>query len=542
MNLNLPKLILLLLLLNCCSCSYNKSKPFIDELKLQTYVEQFNADDEELYSNITNEEAYDFLKNNIPLFECPDIDFERTYYFRWWTYRKHIKHTDDGYVITEFLPDVDWSGKHNTISCPAAHHYYEGRWLHNFKFLDDYSYFWFRKGGEPRLYSFWVADAMYNRYLVSLDSKPLLDLLPDLIENYKAWETGWDWYGHHIGKRNNGLFYTLDDRDGGELSVGGHGFRPSLNSYMFGDAIAISKIAKMAGKPDIEKKFLNKAVKIKTLVQNKLWDKESTFFKVLPAPMVEKEIEEVSKVLSDARELYGYTPWYFNMPDKGYEIAWKHLMDKDGFYAPYGPTYLEQRHPKFEISYQGHECLWNGPSWPLATCNVLTSLANLLNNYDQKIINEEDYFELLKIYTNSHKLKRDDGKVVPWIDENLNPYTGDWIARTRLKSWKNGTWSKEKGGKERGKDYNHSTYNDLIITGLMGLRPRNDNIIEINPLIPKDMWDYFCLDNVLYHNKILTLVWDKYGDKYNRGKGFMLFVDGKLMAHKETIEKIKLSY
>jgi hypothetical protein len=173
---------------------------------------------------------------------------------------------------------------------------------------------------------------------------------------------------------------------------------------------------------------------------------------------------------------------------------------------------------------------------------VLTSLANLLNNYDQNIINEEDYFELLKIYTNSHKLKRDDGKVVPWIDENLNPYTGDWIARTRLKSWKNGTWSKEKGGKERGKDYNHSTYNDLIITGLMGLRPRNDNIIEINPLIPKNMWDYFCLDNVLYHNKILTLVWDKYGDKYNRGKGFMLFIDGELMSQKQTIGKIKFSY
>jgi len=55
--------------LNCSSCSYDKPKPFIDELKLQTYVEQFNADDEELYSNIPNEEAYDFLKNNIPLFE-----------------------------------------------------------------------------------------------------------------------------------------------------------------------------------------------------------------------------------------------------------------------------------------------------------------------------------------------------------------------------------------------------------------------------------------------------------------------------------------
>jgi hypothetical protein len=56
------------------------------------------------------------------------------------------------------------------------------------------------------------------------------------------------------------------------------------------------------------------------------------------------------------------------------------------------------------------------------------------------------------------------------------------------------------------------------------------------------MWDYFCLYNVLYHNKILTLVWDKHGDKYNRGKGFMLFVDSKIMAHKETIQKIKISY
>ena len=42
------------------------------------------------------------------------------------------------FVITEFLPTVPWSGKHNTISCPAGHHYYEGRWLHDPQFLDDY--------------------------------------------------------------------------------------------------------------------------------------------------------------------------------------------------------------------------------------------------------------------------------------------------------------------------------------------------------------------------------------------------------------------
>ena len=91
------------------------------------------------------------------------------------------------------------------------------------------------------------------------------------------------------------------------------------------------------------------------------------------------------------------------------------------------------------------------------------------------------------------------------------------------------------------KDYNHSTYNDLIITGLMGLRPRSDDIVEINPLIPVEKWDYFCLDNVLYHRKILTIVWDKTGKKYNRGKGFMVYVDNKLRIHNDKIKKISFN-
>ena len=98
-------------------------------------------------------------KDNIPLLDCPDKDIEETYYFRWWTFRKHIKQTPDGFVITEFLPTVGWAGKHNTISCAAGHHLHEGRWLHDPKYLDDYSTFWFRKGGAVRSYSFWAADS-----------------------------------------------------------------------------------------------------------------------------------------------------------------------------------------------------------------------------------------------------------------------------------------------------------------------------------------------------------------------------------------------
>ncbi|MHC4633370.1 MAG: MGH1-like glycoside hydrolase domain-containing protein, partial [Planctomycetota bacterium] len=185
---------------------------------------------------------------------------------------------------------------------------------------------------------------------------------------------------------------------------------------------------------------------------------------------------------------------------------------------------------------------WNGPSWPFATTQVLVGLANLLNNYKQNAISKADYFETLKIYTKSHQLKREDGRVVPWIDENLNPYTGDWLSRTRLKSWKNGTWDAGKGGKERGKDYNHSSYCDLIISGLVGLRPRSDDIIEFNPLVGADTWDWFCLDNVLYHGRIITILWDKTGKKYKKGKGLRVLANGKEIAQSETIGRVTGRY
>jgi len=488
------------------------------------YIETFNENDEELYvQHIPNEKAWEFLKGNVPLFECPDKDFERTYYFRWWTYRKHIKLTPDGFVITEFLPKVGWSGKHNTINCPAGHHFYEGRWLHNRKYLDDYAVFWFRKGGSVRSYSFWAADAMWARYLVTADKEHVTDLLGDLVNNYKEWEK----------KRlePDGLFWQIDDRDGMEVSIGGSGKRATINSYMYGDAVAIAKIAGLTGKKELATNYQAKAAKIKRLVLDKLWDRKERFFKTLPRK---------ADNLVDVRELLGYVPWYFNLPDKGkgYEEAWKQLMDPKGFYAAFGPTTAEQRHPRFAVSYKGHECQWNGPSWPFATTQVLVGLANLLNNYKQDAISKADYFETLQIYTKSHQLKREDGRVVPWIDENLNPYTGDWIARTRLKTWKDGTWDPRKGGKERGKDYNHSSYCDLIISGLVGLRPRPDDVVEVNPLVDADTWDWFCLDNVLYHGRIITIIWDKSGKKYHKGKGLRVFVNGKEIAQSETIDRV----
>lgn len=488
----------------------------------QNYTDSFNKSDSELYLGyVPNANAWEFLKDNIPLLDCPDEDIQRTYYFRWWTYRKHIKKTPAGFIVDEFLPNVSWAGKYNSISCAAGHHFYEGRWLHNPQFIDDYAKFWFRGGGNPRGYSFWAADSIWARYLVTGDQKLPLDLLPDLIRNYEAWENE---------KRDaNGLFWQVDDRDGMEVSIGGSGYRATINSYQFGDARAIARIAALAGKLEVMATYRDKALAIKKLVQENLWDKKAEFFKVLPRGENTK--------LAEVREQHGFTPWYFNLPDPQYTVAWKQLMDPHGFSAPFGLTTAERRHPNYQISYKDHECQWNGPSWPYATSVTLTSLANLLNGPRQSVIGAKAYFETLKIYSKAQQLTLPDGRMVPWIDENLNPDTGDWISRTRLKIWQGGTWDAGKGGVERGKDYNHSTYCDLVISGLIGLRPRADEMVEVNPLVPEE-WQWFCLDRIRYHGRWLTIFWDKTGKHYAKGQGLRILADGKEIAKSSTIRRV----
>ena len=505
-------------------------KPAAGVLKPETfaqYVEAFNRNDNEIYRSFyPNSAAWSFLKDNIPLFDCPDKEFEEIYYFRWWTYRKHIKQTPDGFIVDEFLPNVGWAGKYNSINCAAGHHIYEGRWLNDPKYLDDYSLFWFRKGGEPRRYSFWAAASVWARTMVTGDPELAKALLPDLITNYEVWESS--------QRDANGLFWQDDGRDGMEVSISGtitpEGYRATINTYQYGDALAIAEIAARAGQKEVADRFRAKAAEIRRLTQEKLWDGKAQFFKVLP--------RKENASLSDARELHGFTPWYFNLPDADKSVAWKQLMDPRGFFAPFGPTTAEQRHPKFSLSYEGHECQWNGPGWPFSTAVTLTALANLLNNYQQDFIGKNDYFDLLRTYARAQHRKLDDGRVVPWIDENLNPTNGDWISRTRLKSWSNGTWDAGKGGEERGKDYNHSTFCDLVISGLVGLRPRADETVEVNPLLPGGSWDYFCLDHIRYHGLWLTILYDKTGGHYHKGSGLHVLADGKEVAAAKTLTRV----
>ncbi len=474
------------------------------------YVDYFNTmEDENLKFVVPNDKAWSWMESNIPFFECPQQNFEEIYYFRWWSIRKHIINTPQGYGITEFLVDRTYADKYNLISCALGHHINEFRWVHDPKYIEQDVHVWFR-GNEGKMmkklrtFSSWTADALYNRYLVNKDDKFLLDIYPDLVAEYAAWEGD--------RKRKDGLFWQFDVKDGMEESLSGarkfRNARPTINSYMFGNATALSKMAAMKGDKALEEKFKAKADTLQDLIEKKLWNPKSEFFETF----TEKD------TLAQVREAIGFIPWYFNLPQKGkgFEKAWQQVKDEKGFSAPFGLTTAERRSPRFRTHGTG-TCEWDGAIWPFATSQTLTAMANVLNNYNQDVVNKEDYFKQMNLYVESQYYR---GR--PYLGEYLDETTGYWLM----------------GDRERSRYYNHSTFNDLVITGVVGLRPRTDEKIEVNPLIAEGKWDWFCLDNVLYHGNIITILWDKTGEKYHKGKGFKIFKNGKEIAASEKLEKL----
>jgi hypothetical protein len=191
-------------------------------------------------------------------------------------------------------------------------------------------------------------------------------------------------------------------------------------------------------------------------------------------------------------------------------------MDPRGFNAPFGITTAERRHPQFR-SHGCCKCEWDGAVWPFASSQTLRALANLLRDYSQSVVSSRDYLEAFQTCVHSQHY---DGK--PYVGEYLDEVTGQWL----------------KGKQERSRYYNHSTFADLVITGLVGLRPRDDDLVEVQPLLPAGTWGWFCLDGVTYHGRTLTVLWDEDGKRYNRGQGLTVLANGRTVAHAGTLEKV----
>jgi hypothetical protein len=379
--------------------------------------------------------------------------------------------------------------------------------------MDGYINYLYQGGGNNRRYSESIADAAYARYLVNADSAFIVKQLDSMQQMYGEWSDHYDSTRdlYYIPAMPDATEYTIAsiDASGGKDGFDdGEAYRPTINSYMYGNAMAIARIAAMKGDINASKEYLQKAARLKRNVEHDLWNDSLQHF--TDRFKVSNQYVHYWDFIR-GRELAGIIPWYFNLPsdDQTHNAAWKHIVDTTNLLGKFGlrtnePSY--QYYFKQFVFFEGQRgSQWNGPSWPYQTSQAITSMANFLNNYDQDVITKSDYLKILRLYTKQHYLA--DGKIN--LVENYDPNLGGPIV---YYYWSN--------------HYNHSSYNNLVITGLCGIRPSESDTLVLNPLIDNSI-EYFCLDDVFYHGHKLTVVYDRDGTRYKHGKGLTALVDGK---------------
>jgi hypothetical protein len=498
----------------------------VDPTLAQKYLKQFQTQ-QLAVTGTPGDDIWPWMEKNLPWFESSDEQIERIYYFRWYSLHKHIVDTEKGRLLTEFLLPVKWGGYAQTIPDAVPHHLRDVRWLRQDSVAGDYARFWCSTDATPRTYSLALADSVYSVALAKGDTKLTADLLPALSENYSQWEKS--------QQDKNGLFWSVDTRDGMEISISGDGYRPTLNSYMYGDAVALAAMARLQGDQAAQKKWETKASQQRDRVERELWNPANSFYEVR-SPAADSGLRHEKKFkdngtalkLAGVRELIGYVPWYYNLPlNVDRAVAWKQLFDPQGFAGAFGPTTAERRSPRFRYA-NDDQCQWNGPVWAYATTQTLVSLGNVLNGPAQSHVGKKEYLKLMQIYAHSHQLRLASGEVAAWLDEAQDADTGDWITRDILRERKSPLIG-------RGSYYNHSGFADPLITGLVGLRPRQDDVLEINPLIPDGAWRYYAMDALPYHGHLLRIQYDADGSRYGAGAGMKVWVDGRLVGSRSSL-------
>ena len=226
----------------------------------------------------------DWYARNVPFLETPDPDIDATWWYRWEVVTRHLTYgaPETGYTFTEFIDRPFWSGAYGAISCPLGHQMYELRWLADRRIVDDFARYWHETpGAEPRSYSNWFGDAVWATYLVSADRDFVARMLPSMERQYAGWVAErydaahglFKWDGLH-----DGMEQSINSRQTDDHEAGAEGYRPTLNSYLYADAMAIANAAALVGDSARADGYRARAAAIKRRVHEELWDPRREFF------------------------------------------------------------------------------------------------------------------------------------------------------------------------------------------------------------------------------------------------------------------------
>jgi len=474
--------------------------------------------------------------DRIPYFESSDKDLTDVYYYRWKIFRSHQRDLGaNGFISTEFLDDVGWqTNPWASLNDATGFHILEARWARDRRFKEDYATFMFSPQSNRRQFSESMAAAVWQGYLVDGVAADATARLDNMQVVYNAWKDSFDTSKglYSVEPLRDATEYTIssiDATNGQDGFTGGNSFRPSINGYQYANARAIASLAALKGGLNSTADDYNaRAASLKSKVQGSLWN--STFAHFIDRFQVNNAYVKYWDFIR-GRELVGFVPWTHSLPDDttAYAQAWKHILDSNQLAGPHGLRTVEPSYQYYmrQYRYEGKnpECQWNGPVWPFQTTQVLSGLATFLNDYPKgaatNVITAQDYVRLLKQYALLHYNPSRGG--ILDLEEDYYPDTGAPIV-----------------GLKRSPHYFHSGFIDLVLSGLVGIRPSAADVLDVNPLVAASSVSYFRADRVMYHGHDVAVQWDVDGSHYGT-KGLQVEVDGKVIAASTSLKRLSVA-
>ena len=479
-----------------------------------------------------------WFADNIPYFDCSDPAFKKMWYYRWWIVRFHLVDLRDGPPpdLRDFAFYEGKLGFDNPIVFAIPAQVKELTYLRDPEYAVSQLRNTYRNlaangaavdpPGSPywgETYSHWTVQAAAELHRVHpFPASTLDELLPLMAGDIRAWMSAYDGDGDGLPERERPRVtgYDLDilswwywvgtrlDQQARPPAME----RVDFASFVYGNAIGLVELADAAGNQVLADEFRQLAGRIRAAALAKLWDDESQFFYPQRA---------ADDARAPIRELHGLFPFTTLLaPDEErYTAALRHLVDPDEFWARFPPVITSQSHYR-DWTWEMDGLTRNIAPHPISMGG--RTLIQALRHYRQSAVTPRHVMQLLTryndlVYPGVHPND-------PTWRPNVHEYYSQWEPYAREPRPKPSDISH---------DF-HSMWLSLVIEGPIGLVPRADDVLEVDPMAEE--WDYFVVHRLRYRGRDLTIVWDRPGDGPPRYDGFpeglSIRVDGRQVAHR----------
>lgn len=481
--------------------------------------------------------AYQKFFDQVPVFTSDDLLFDKTWWYRWYILRNATSTPNFGYLQ---YPTVYEGRAHKTSKTPPLSvrgwefsrlinlssplQMTDYRWFPDKELLHQFvrgymttgdengvlqSVFTNHRGGGFANFLIW---AIYRMYLVDGDKEFLKEILPkakavvdgttkvyssenDLLQVEKKHQ--------RTGKEYQPSYWYFTDfpTNGRDKSKITPLKRIDSSVYHYLNIKGLGLMMQAVGDPESEK-YLEMAKTLADQINEKTWDETTKFYYDLHYQTDEKAmVKNIVGIypywaeISDELKLEGleklFDPAYFNTGSVFSSVARDCVA-----YAPYGGWMGTMR--------SRDSCMWDGPSWPYTNGIALDAIGRQSKLHVHRY--DEQFGEFLRKYARQHY--RNGNMAEPYLVEQYHAETGENLSDEP--------------------DYNHSYFNDLIVTYVAGVDVYEDRVV-INPL---DIGlKYFHLYNLQIRGKCFDIELTKDGM-------FVVKVDGKLISETKGFAKV----